>query len=156
MYHIVEAIAALIVILSIADGWRRGLLLKLFGLARLAAILIMTIVLTPLLYKILPLEPGLREGAAGLGALLLSIILTIIVAQVLHIVDKIPVLNTVNRIGGALVGILIGVLAVWLALIVITSFKDIAWCKTVTGYIKQSPVLSWLVHWNPLDLLKLL
>ncbi|MBO4396590.1 MAG: CvpA family protein [Eubacterium sp.] len=153
MYHIVEAIAALIVIISVVDGWRRGLLLKLFGLARFAAMLILTIVLTPLLYHVLPLEPGLREGAAGLGALLLSVVLLIIVSQVLHIVDKIPLLNTVNRLGGAMIGLLIGVLAVWVALLIITSFKDISWCKTVTGYIKQSAVLSWFVHWNPLDLL---
>ena len=153
MYHIVEAIAALIVIICIIDGWRRGLLLKLFGLARFAAILIVTIVLTPLLYRILPLDPGLREGAAALGTLVIAIVLSLIAAQVLHIVDKIPVLNTVNRLGGALIGLLIGVLAVWVALLVITSFRDIAWCKTVTGYIRQSTVLSWLVHWNPLDLL---
>ena len=154
MYHIVEGIAVLIILICIVDGWRRGLLLKLYGLARFAAMLILTIVLTPLLYQILPLEPGLREGAAALGALILSIVLLLIAAQVLHIVDKIPILNTVNRLGGAAVGLVIGVLAVWVALIVITSFRDIAWCKTVTGYIKQSTVLSWFVHFNPLDLLK--
>ena len=152
--RIIEIIVLLIIIISAADGWRRGLLLKLYGLVKFIAMIALTFVLTPLLYAVMPLEPGVREGASLLLALILSVVLLTVIAKVLHIVDHIPVLKTINRLGGALVGLIFGVLAVWVALVLISSFTEIQWCKNVTGYVKDSPVLLWLLHFNPLTLLK--
>ena len=154
MVHIVEGIAAMIVILCIVDGWRRGLLLKLYGLARFVVIIVLTILLTPLVYQVLPFEMSLRIGLSVLLALILSSLLLILAGRLLHIVDKIPVLNTINRLGGALIGLLFGVLVVWITMILILSFHEIEWCGTASYYIRQSPILSWLVHFNPLDLIK--
>ena len=49
MTIIIEVIVLLIIIISAADGWRRGLLLKLYGLIRFIAAIVLTIVLTPIL-----------------------------------------------------------------------------------------------------------
>ena len=46
MTIIIEVIVLLIIIISAADGWRRGLLLKLYGLIRFVAAIVLTIVLS--------------------------------------------------------------------------------------------------------------
>ncbi len=150
---IIEIIVLLIIIICTVDGWKRGLLLKLYGLVRLIAMIALTVILTPLIYAILPLKPGLKEGVAVLAALILAVVLLSVVAKILHIVDHIPVLKTINRLGGAVVGLIFGVLSVWVALLVIGSFTDIEWCKNVTTYVKESPALNQLLHFNPMKLL---
>ena len=150
---IIEIIVLLIIIICTVDGWKRGLLLKLYGLVRLIAMIALTVILTPLIYAILPLKPGLKEGVAVLAALILAVVLLSVVAKILHIVDHIPVLKTINRLGGAVVGLIFGVLSVWVALLVISSFTDIEWCKNVTTYVKESPALNQLLHINPMKLL---
>ena len=74
--------------------------------------------------------------------------------KVLHIVDRIPVLKTINRLAGALVGMIFGVLAVWVALVLISSFTEVEWCRNITNYVKESPALTWLLHFNPMKYLK--
>ena len=148
--HIIEGIAALLIILSAADGWRKGLILKLFGFVRFLLMIALTILLTPLLYKILPLEPGMKEGAAVLLALIVSVVGLTVISRVLHIVDHIPVVRTINRFGGLLVGLLFGFLAVWVTLIVFNAFRDVDFCRTVIYYVKQSSALFWLLHFNPI------
>lgn len=149
---IIEIIVLMIIIICTVDGWKRGLLLKLYGLIRLIAMIALTVILTPLIYAVLPLEPGVKEGVAVLSALILAVVLLSVVAKILHIVDHIPVLKTINRLGGAVVGLIFGVLSVWVALLIISSFTDIEWCKNVTTYVKESPALVWLLHFNPMKL----
>ena len=151
---IIEIIVLLIIIICTVDGWKRGLLLKLFGLIRLVAMIALTVVLTPLIYTVLPLEPGVKEGVAVLSALILAVVLLTVISKILHIVDHIPVLRTINRLGGALVGLIFGVLSVWVALLIISSFTDVEWCKNITHYVKESPALSYILHFNPMKYLK--
>ena len=153
MTHIIEGIAALVIIVCAVDGWRKGLILKLFGLLRFLLMIALTIVLTPLLYKVLPLEPGMKEGAAVLLALIVSVVALTVISRVLHIVDRIPVVRTINRFGGLLVGLLFGFLAVWVTLVVFNAFRDIDFCRTVIYYVKQSPALFWLLHFDPITFL---
>ena len=150
---IIEIIVLLIIIICTVDGWKRGLLLKLFGLIRLVAMIALTVVLTPLIYTVLPLEPGVKEGVAVLSALILAVVLLTVISKILHIVDHIPVLRTIDRLGGALVGLIFGVLSVWVALLIISSFTDVEWCKNVTTYVRESPALTWLLHFNPVKML---
>jgi uncharacterized membrane protein required for colicin V production len=150
---IIEIIVLLIIIICTVDGWKRGLLLKLFGLIRLVAMIALTVLLTPLIYAVLPLEPGVKEGVAVLSALVLAVVLLTVISKILHIVDHIPVLRTINRLGGALVGLIFGVLSVWVALLIISSFTDVEWCKNVTTCVRESPALTWLLHFNPVKML---
>ena len=154
MVHIVEALVALVIIICAADGWRRGLLLKAFGLVRFIVMIVLTVVLTPVTYQILKLRPGIREGMAVLLSLVLAAVLLFVLSKVLRIVDHIPVLKTINHLGGAVLGLIFGVLAVWVVLVLLAAFTDIEWCKNVTGYVNDSPVLSKLVRFNPVSLLK--
>ena len=100
------------------------------------------------------MQPGVKEGVALLVALILALVLLSVIAKVLHIVDRIPVLKTINRVAGALVGMIFGVIAVWVALVLISSFTEVEWCKNVTHYVKESPALTWLLHFNPMSYLK--
>lgn len=154
MVHVVEGVAALIVIVSMIDGWRRGLLLKLYGLVKLIAVIILTVVLTPLIYKVMPLESGFREGVSALLALFVAVIVMILVSRALKLIDNIPVLNTVNRLCGVVIGLVFGILIVWILFVLISTLTEIDWCRKITEYVYQSPILKLIVRWNPADLLK--
>ena len=154
LVYVIEAVAALVIILCAVDGWNRGLLLKLFGFLRFLLMIALTVVLTPVIYRFVQLEPGIREGASVLIALVLSVVLLAVLSKVLKIVDKIPVLKQINRVGGALVGLVFGVVAVWVILLLLSSFTEIEWCRNVIGYVRQSPLLMWLLHFNPISILK--
>ncbi|HAK58269.1 MAG TPA: hypothetical protein DCP06_04750 [Lachnospiraceae bacterium] len=151
--HIIEAIVVIVIILTMIDGWKRGMMLKLYGLIRLMLMIVLTVALTPILYSLIKLEPGLREGVSVLAAFVLSIIVIMVIASVLKIVDRLPVLHTINHIGGALVGLIFGVLTVWVALVIISSLTDIEWCKNVVHYVKASPPLKSLLRFDPIKML---
>ena len=67
-----------------------------------------------------------------------------IVGTALHIVDKLPVVSSLNRLGGFAVGILIGTGVVWLGLVVIVLFFSTGGSDTIYGLIQGSAVASWL------------
>ncbi|MCR4606025.1 MAG: CvpA family protein [Eubacterium sp.] len=151
---IIEIIALVILILSVVDGWHRGFLRKLYGLVKFIVLIILTIVLAIGFWYVLPLDPGTREGVAFLLALIVSAVALGLIEHILKIVDKIPVLKTINRIGGALVGLVLGVITVWVAILVIGYLSEVAWCRSVSEAVSQSFVLSKLQMFTPFDLFK--
>jgi len=64
----------------------------------------------------------------------------------LHLVDKIPVISSVNTIGGLAVGVLLGAGFVWLGLVVIMIFFSPAGNETVNGLVQGSYVAGWLLE----------
>ena len=149
--HIAEIIVVLVIIICVVDGYRRGLLLKLYGLVRFILMVAVTIALTPLVYRMLKFDPGIREAAAVLIALVISVVIMYVLLRLLKIASKIPVIKTINHLGGAVVGLIFGVIAVWAVLVLLASLSDIEWCRNVTRYVRSSPILTYLLHFNPIE-----
>ncbi len=148
--RIAELTAFAIVLLSVIQGAYKGLLLKVYSLVRLILLLVVTLVLTPVLLPLIPQDISAGGGAAFAAALILTAIVLHIVARLLKIVDHIPVVNTINRLCGAALGLVVGILVVWLLLVLVGALQEIEWCRQVSGYIRQSPVLSQLQQIDPL------
>ena len=68
----------------------------------------------------------------------------------LKVIDHIPVVKEVNKAGGALLGLVFGMLLVWVALFVIGTFQEAEWCREAAGYVRQSDILMALQKCNPL------
>ncbi len=149
---VVELIALGMLLFSVIDGWFRGLLMKVYGLVRFILLIIMTIILTVGLWYVIPLEGGARAGAAFLAALIISSIILAVIARILKIVDKIPVVSTFNRIGGVIVGLILGLLVLWVTILVIAQFKNVQWCREVTEAVSGSAFLSKLQALTPADI----
>lgn len=149
--RIAELIALSVIVLSTWQGASRGLVLKIYSLVRIILLLAATILLVPLLLPLFPSDLQAREGIALLAALAIAAITLHILARVLKIIDHIPVVNTVNKLGGALLGLAIGLLLVWTALLVIGTLQELAWCRQASSYISQSPILLQFQALNPLS-----
>ena len=149
--RLVELIAAGIFLVCILDGVHKGLLLKVFSLLRMVVVLVLTMILVPVLKPLFAANSEVQSGAAYVIALLVAVIAVGIVVRVLKLVDHIPVLKTVNRLGGAVFGACIGIVLIWVLLAVIGSVSG---CSVVQGNfecVRQSEILRTIQKFDPMS-----
>lgn len=72
-----------------------------------------------------------------------------IMASALGVVFELPIINGLNRVGGALFGLGKGVLMVSLFFLLITIFSSTDFGQVVIQSIEKSPILYWLYQNNP-------
>ena len=78
---------------------------------------------------------------------LIMIILRII-GMTLKIIDKIPVVRSVNRISGGIMGAVEGLLVVWMFFLIIVIAGNTVFANRVYNDVRQSVVLSFLYDKN--------
>lgn len=71
-----------------------------------------------------------------------------IVCNLVDIISKLPVLNTVNKIGGVAVGLVLGLLSVYVFFILITIFSGTQLGQTAFEMIERNSFLSMLYNNN--------
>lgn len=143
--YILEMIAIAIVVLGMIGGAIRGLLLTLYSLVKAVLVIGLAAVLYPAVEKLTPKDLDWRAGVAVLVALVIAIIVLGLVAKVIKLVDKIPVVGTLNHIGGAALGGVLGVLLVALFVIVITLSRDAEWCQAIYPAMIKSKMFVMLL-----------
>lgn len=72
----------------------------------------------------------------------------IILAHVLDIISKLPVLNALNKTGGAIIGLVEGLLLVWILCIMLTIFSSTDFAKEAFAQINENQLLSYLYSNN--------
>lgn len=98
----------------------------------------------------------LAEKVTDLAVQGISYLLTLIAAVLifrwlrfaLKLIDKIPVLNGINRFLGIFAGLIKGLLQTWIGFALIAAFAGTAWGKFLISYIYEAPVLTWLYDNN--------
>lgn len=151
--RLLELAAALILLVCVLDGVHKGLLLKVFYLVRMIVVLALTMVLVPIFKPVFAGNLQTQNGVAYIAALIVAAIAVAIVVRVLKLVDHIPVLNTVNRLGGAIFGACIGIVFIWIALALLGAFQDVSWCKEATECARQSEILRIIQKFDPMSYL---
>ena len=82
---------------------------------------------------------------------ILIIIIYIVVRIVIFMLDfisKLPVINSINKTGGLVVGLLQGLLIVWIGCLIVTAFGDKAWAQEVFTQINANPLLTFIYNNN--------
>lgn len=82
---------------------------------------------------------------------ILIIIIYIIVRIVIFILDfisKLPVINSINKTGGLVVGLVQGLLIVWIGCLILTAFSDKAWAQEAFAQINANPLLTFIYNNN--------
>ena len=143
--YILEMIAIAIVVLGMIGGAIRGVLSTLYSLVKAVLVMGLAAVLYPAVEKLTPKDLDWRAGVAVLVALVIAIIALGLVAKVIKLVDKIPVVSTLNHIGGAALGGVLGVLLVALFVIVITLSRDAEWCQAIYSAMMKSKMFVMLL-----------
>ena len=141
----VEIVAAVILLLSVWNGWQQGLLMKVYHIVRFILRLILSLILLPLILPALPESVTARQGVAFRAAWIIASIVIGMIAKLLHVVEKLPVVSTLNKAGGAVLGLVLGVAVLWILLLLIGAFQDNGWCGQIADMVKKS---SWLMKLN--------
>ncbi|EOS27048.1 hypothetical protein C806_00641 [Lachnospiraceae bacterium 3-1] len=104
------------------------------------------------------LEGGIEQVAdwavqriAWIAAFLLISILLGILIHVLDIIAKLPVIESINHMGGLVVGLLEGLLVIWILFFVIALCQGSQWGNQMMQEIQENPLLQWLYQNNILE-----
>lgn len=71
-----------------------------------------------------------------------------VLAGVLDLMAKLPILSGMNQLAGAFLGGLQGLFYLWIAALVITACSGMSWASYILGQIEASSWLSFLYHYN--------
>lgn len=115
-----DVIVLVVLVLLAVRGLRRGLIAMLIGLVAFAAAVVLAFRLDAVLGSWLrrPLH-GLTAAEARIVAFLVILVVVGLAARLAGgllsgLIKRIPLVGTANRLGGLLVGLVLGCLAVWL------------------------------------------
>lgn len=98
----------------------------------------------------------IARSIAAIAVSILGMVVTfLVISIILHIIGGIldgvfslPVLNLFNRVGGAALGALQGIFAVWIIFLVLSLFWDTSWAQSGVNMVKENPVTSYLYENN--------
>lgn len=90
------------------------------------------------------------NGLSYVLAYILSTIVIRLIVYVLNLIAGLPVLKTANKLTGGVVGLLKGIVFVWIALLVVTVLCGTEIGKTVLELIEKDTLLSTLYQYDPL------
>lgn len=88
------------------------------------------------------------NGMAYFLSFLLSSILIRLCFRVLDFITSIPIIREVDRIGGAIVGTIQGIVGIWIFFLVITMVGSTAFGEQMYVYINQSKILTYIYDNN--------
>ena len=73
-----------------------------------------------------------------------------IVIKVFDFVSKLPLIKNVNQTGGLAIGLVQGLLIIWLGCLVVTAFSDKAWAQETFRQINDNALLTFIYENNPI------
>ena len=79
--------------------------------------------------------------------LIIYIVIRIIIA-VLDVFSKLPIINGINKWAGAVIGLVQGLLFIWIASLVMMAFSDKSWAQDVFRQINDNGFLSFIYNNN--------
>lgn len=101
-------------------------------------------------YIVDTLSDMLLKTLTFFGLIIVIYIIVRIVIVICDFISKLPVLNSINKTGGLVVGLVQGLLVVWIACLVVTAFSDKAWAQEVFRQINGNPLLTFIYDNNPI------
>lgn len=146
-------ILLLAVILACAlIGSNRGLMLGIYSMVKNILIIAVSIGLAPVIARRLPDTVVAKIGVAYVAAFVVCVIIFNLIARLIKVFDEIPALSGLNRLGGALLGVIVGFFMVWVILAVLGSLQEYSWCKPIVEAARQNRVVMWLQDCSPLPM----
>lgn len=151
MNGLMIGVVAFLLLMTVA-GMYNGLIRCIFGMAALILSVVVSFVLTKVLSGTI-VKGGFAEAICFIVVFLMVYIACIVVMISLNLLASLPVLSTLNRIGGAVLGAVLGLLCVWIFMAVITVLAENGTGVQILEMIKESELLMGLYENNFIDLL---
>lgn len=151
MNGLMIGVVAFLLLMTVA-GMYNGLIRSIFGMVALVLSAVVSFVLTKILSGTI-VKDRLAEVICFIIVFLMVYIACIVVMISLNLLASLPVLSTLNRIGGAVLGAALGLLCVWIFMAVITVLAENGTGTQILEMIKESELLRGLYENNFIDLL---
>ncbi|MDD3204687.1 MAG: CvpA family protein [Lachnospiraceae bacterium] len=152
--NIVLIVVLLITVCTAINGYKKGMVEEIISLVTLVAGVALLAIIVSIVSNYLNKE--ISNVVIGI-VLFIVIVLLMQVAQViskgLRIIFKLPVISGVNKIAGFLLGIMEGVVLVWLVFILLQCFQFGTFETKILQDVEQNPLLAYLYQNNYLKLL---
>ena len=101
-------------------------------------------------YLVENLSDMLLKALTFFGLIIIIYIIVRIVIVVCDFISRLPVINSINKTGGLVVGVIQGLLMIWIACLVVTAFSDKAWAQEVFRQINDNALLTFIYDNNPI------
>ncbi len=88
------------------------------------------------------------SAAVYVASFVIISLILFVIGALLNVVSRLPVLKQINRIGGGIVGLVTGVMIVWIGFIVITVLGNTQFAATVFAQIDENPFLTFMYSRN--------
>ena len=88
------------------------------------------------------------NGIASLVSFLIGAMTLFVIARLLNLVSRLPVIREVNHFLGVLAGLILGLILVWVFLYLVAIFCTSPFGILMTDYIQRSMILTWLYDNN--------
>lgn len=151
--QILEVLLLAIMLCCILIGSNRGLIFSLYSMVKYILIVAASIGIMPVVVRKMPETLVAREGVAYIVALAISMLIFNIIGKVLGVVSDMPLVSGINKLGGAVFGIISGFLVVWCVLAILGAFQDYEWCMGVVKSARENNVVMWFQRCNPIPLI---
>ncbi len=149
--QLVEVVVFAIMICSTMIGINRGMFLGIFAVVQKIIILAATLGAAPVITRSLPETVQVARQGFGYGiALIVSMIVVAAISKLIKFMNDMPVLGLANRIGGAILGFVVGFLIIWCLFALIGTFQEYSWCKEMVKVIRENNRLMWIQDTSPL------
>lgn len=148
--RVLEIFLLVVILCCILIGAKHGLLLSLYHVIKNLLIIAATIGIAPVVAKRLPDTLTAREGIGYIIALLVAIIVFNIIGHLLQIIGDTPILGGLNKLGGALFGIITGFFVVWSILALLGALQEYEWVGEIVKAARGSDRVMWFQKCNPI------
>lgn len=88
------------------------------------------------------------NAAAFTGTFLVIFIAIKLIVALLDLISKLPLINGVNKLAGAALGLVEAFVILWILCLVVTSFAGTEWGRTLLSMINESEFLSLIYNNN--------
>lgn len=148
--EILEMVLLAVLLCCILIGSNRGLIVGLYSMIKNIVIIAAAIGAAPVVAKRLPDTFVAREGIGFAICFVVSIILFNIIGKLIKVTNDIPMVSGLNRLGGALFGLITGFFVVWSLLALLGLFQEYDWCSGIVASSRKNNVVMWFQGCNPL------
>lgn len=150
--QILEMLLLAVILCCILIGSNRGLIISLYSMVKYLIVIAAAVGIAPVIAKRLPDSLAARDGIGYVIALLIAMIVFNIVGRLIKVVNDIPIVSGINKLGGAFFGLICGFLVVWTVLTLLGVFQDYEWCRDIAGSARKNDVVMWFQNCNPIPL----
>jgi len=130
-------------------GHSKGFLRLGLSTLNLLLALIGAKLLLPVFIGLVRQQPTVQDYAVAYIVLFLVVWIVLrIFIRIADLFSKIPIIHGLNQIAGALLGVLYGLIILWVICIVIEAFGELSWAKKALEMISGSRLLSYIYEHN--------